>query len=162
MRYAQIRSIDVTNGEGIGASLFVQGCPHHCPGCFNQSTWNFLGGHLYTQETEKEIFSILKKYSDQYSFFSILGGEPLAPQNAFQVAALSKKIKEEFPNIKIYVWTGYLFEDLPKVLSSIVLRLLLDNIDFLIDGPFIQEKADITLKLRGSSNQRILEKGKDF
>ena len=155
MRYAQIRPIDVTNGEGVGVSLFVQGCPHHCRGCFNQETWNFHGGKDFTPAIEEKIFEILEEKKEYLSFFSILGGEPLAPQNIKEVKKILQKVKQQYPQLKTYVWTGYLFENISD-------KAALNNIDVLIDGPFIEEQKDITLKLRGSKNQRILYKGKDF
>lgn len=155
MRYAQIRPIDVTNGEGVGVSLFVQGCPHHCRGCFNQETWDFHGGKDFTPVIEEKIFEILEKKKEYLSFFSILGGEPLAPQNIKEVKKILQKVKQQYPQLKTYVWTGYLFENISD-------KAALNNIDVLIDGPFIEEQKDITLKLRGSKNQRILYKGKDF
>lgn len=155
MKYAQIRPIDVTNGEGVGVSLFVQGCPHHCKGCFNQETWDFNKGKDFTSAVEGKIFEILEKKKEYLSFFSILGGEPLAPQNIEEVKRILQRIKRQYPQLKTYVWTGYLFENIPD-------KTVLNNIDVLIDGPFIEEQKDITLKLRGSKNQRILYKGRNF
>lgn len=155
MRYAQIRSMDISNGEGVGVSLFVQGCPHHCQGCFNQETWDFNGGKEFTFQVEEKLFSIIEKKLDYLSYFSILGGEPLAPQNVEKVKNILQKIKEKFPKLKTYVWTGYLLENIQQ-------KDILQYIDVLIDGPFIQAQRDITLPLRGSRNQRILYKGIDF
>lgn len=155
MKYAQIRPIDVTNGDGVGISLFVQGCPHHCKGCFNQETWDFNGGKDFTSAIEEKVFEILEKKKKHLSFFSILGGEPLAPQNIEEVKKILRKVKQQYPRLKTYVWTGYLFE-------NILDKTVLNNIDILIDGPFIEEQKDITLKLKGSKNQRILYRGKDF
>lgn len=154
MRYAQIRKMDISNGEGIGVSLFVQGCPHHCKGCFNQETWNFDGGKEFTPQIEDGLFNILESKKDYLSYFSILGGEPLAPQNIDKVQDILKKVKKKFP-FKTYVWTGYRLENIEN-------KEILKYIDVLIDGPFIEAQRDITLKLRGSSNQRVLYRGKDF
>lgn len=154
MRYAQIRKMDISNGEGIGVSLFVQGCPHHCKGCFNQETWDFDGGKEFTPQIEEGLFNILESKKDYLSYFSILGGEPLAPQNIDKVQDILKKVKKNFP-FKTYVWTGYRLENIKN-------KEILKYIDVLVDGPFVEEQRDITLKLRGSSNQRVLYKGKDF
>lgn len=154
MRYAQIRKMDISNGEGIGVSLFVQGCPHHCRGCFNQETWDFNGGKEFTPQIEDGLFNILESKKDYLSYFSILGGEPLAPQNIDKVQDILKKVKKKFP-FKTYVWTGYRLENIEN-------KEILKYIDVLIDGPFIEAQRDITLKLRGSSNQRVLYRGKDF
>lgn len=154
MRYAQIRKMDISNGEGIGVSLFVQGCPHHCKGCFNQETWDFNGGKEFTPQIEEGLFNILENKKDYLSYFSILGGEPLAPQNIDKVQDILKKVKKKFP-FKTYVWTGYRLENIKN-------KEILKYIDVLVDGPFVEEQRDITLKLRGSSNQRVLYKGKDF
>ena len=155
MKYAQIRSIDVTNGEGVGVSLFVQGCPHHCKGCFNQETWDFNGGKDFTSTIEEKIFEILEKKKEYLSFFSVLGGEPLAPQNIEEVKRILQRVKQQYPQLKTYVWTGYLIENISD-------KTILNNIDVLIDGPFVEEQKDITLKLRGSKNQRVLYRDKDF
>lgn len=154
MRYAQIRKMDISNGEGIGVSLFVQGCPHHCKGCFNQETWDFNGGKEFTPQIEDSLFTILESKKDYLSYFSILGGEPLAPQNIDKVQDILKKVKKKFP-FKTYVWTGYRLENIEN-------KEILKYIDVLIDGPFVEAQRDITLKLRGSSNQRVLYRGKDF
>lgn len=155
MKYAQIRSMDISNGEGVGVSLFVQGCPHHCQGCFNQETWDFNGGKEFTSQIEEKLFSIIEKNLNHLSYFSVLGGEPLAPQNIEKVKDILQKVKEKFPKLKTYVWTGYLLENIQQ-------KDVLQYIDVLIDGPFIQAQRDITLPLRGSRNQRILYKNIDF
>ena len=93
MRYAQIRATDVTNGEGFGVSLFVQGCHFHCFNCFNESTWDFNGGESFTEETKKKLFDLLERKKDHISFFSVLGGEPLCPENIEEVGEIIKEVK---------------------------------------------------------------------
>lgn len=154
MRYAQIRKIDISNGEGIGVSLFIQGCSQHCKGCFNSETWDFQGGKIYYPETTEKIIELLNK--PYITRFSILGGEPLEYKNLFELSCLINKIKSTYPHIKIWMWTGFLLEDLEeKSLTNSYLDYILNNIDVLVDGPFIQEEKDISLKWRGSRNQRI-------
>ena len=147
MRYAQIRDMDIVNGEGIAVSLFVQGCPHHCKDCFNQETWDFNGGKKWTKEVEDEFIKLCKR--DYVSCVSLLGGEPLAQND---ILDLLKRIKAEV-NKPVYVWTGYTAEFVIKCKS-----LELSYIDYLIDGKFEEDKKDVRLRLRGSSNQRIWEK----
>lgn len=158
MRYAQIRATDVTNGEGFGVSLFVQGCHFHCFNCFNESTWDFNGGESFTEEIKKKLFDLLERKKDHISFFSVLGGEPLCPENIDEVGDIIKEVKNRFPNLKIFVWTGY---RLPLPTAHGVekpLLKVLENADYIIDSPYEDSKRDITLKWRGSSNQRIWHK----
>jgi anaerobic ribonucleoside-triphosphate reductase activating protein len=149
MRYAQIRDMDIVNGQGIAVSLFVQGCMFHCKGCFNQSTWDFNGGKEWTLEIEDKFIELCDR--DFISCVSILGGEPLA-QDIEILKCLFKRIKK----IKkpLYVWTGYELNNVP-----LHYRMIIDEyVDYLITGQFDQSKRDLTLKLRGSSNQRIWHK----
>ena len=147
MRYAQIRNMDVSNGIGIGVALFVQGCHFHCDNCFNKNTWNFNEGLEWTPSIENDFLNIIDKpYIKRISF---LGGEPLAPENKEDVLFLIDKCKQLYPNKKIWVWTGYTFDNLPKS--------ILNNIDYLVDGPYIDSLRDYKLKFRGSSNQRIID-----
>jgi anaerobic ribonucleoside-triphosphate reductase activating protein len=150
MRYAQIRDMDIVNGQGIAVSLFVQGCSHHCPCCFNQSTWDFKGGNEWTQEVEDKFIELCKK--DYITCVSLLGGDPL-DQDIRVILKLVKRIKLE-TNKPIYVWTGYTFKEVFDSMSVIILPY----IDYIIDGRFEQDKRDLNLKLRGSSNQRIWHK----
>ena len=150
MRYAQIRDMDIVNGQGIAVSLFVQGCSHHCPYCFNQSTWDFKGGKEWTQEAEDNFIELCKK--DYITCVSLLGGDPF-DQDIRIILKLVKRVKIE-TNKPIYVWTGYTFEEIFHSMSVIVLPY----IDYIIDGRFEQDKRDLNLKLRGSSNQRIWHK----
>ena len=155
MRYNSIVVEDIANGDGVGVSLYTQGCPHHCPGCFNSHTWDFDGG----QELDEFVIETMLYYLGKpyINHFSILGGEPLVSKNLFPLSCLINKIRTNLPHIKIWVWTGYTFEELLQRRSEEgYLNYILKNIDVLIDGPFIQEKKDLTLKWRGSTNQRII------
>lgn len=159
MRYAGIKENDTTNGEGICLSVFTQGCPHRCKGCFNPETWDFEGG---IEEDVKfltfKIMNLIQRNGIQRNL-SILGGEPLCLENRMQVNFIVKHIKEKFPDIKIFLWTGYTIEELVKK-NDLYINEILKTVDVIIDGPFIEEERDITLKLRGSKNQRILTKEK--
>lgn len=161
VRYAGLNKNDFINGEGVSVSLWVQGCPHHCPGCHNSEQWNFEGGkYINNQLLIEEIFTALTENGIQRNF-SVLGGEPLAPQNINDTWEILWHVKRKFPDIKTYVWTGYTLEELYKLYESSK-ETLLENVDVLIDGRFELKQRDVTLKLRGSSNQRILYKGVDF
>lgn len=151
MRIAKIKPNDIVNGEGIVVSVFVQGCPHHCKGCFNKETWNFEGGEPFTDKDEEEVLKLLDADNINRNL-SVLGGEPLCPENIDGVLSLCKYIKENRPKTKIYVWSGYLFEDLIDKYGSNIF----ENIDVLIDGQFQEDKKNLMLKLRGSSNQKII------
>lgn len=149
MRYASIVSNDFVNGEGVCVSFFMQGCPHHCKGCFNQETWDPNGGiEKNRDELISELLSLLDKNGVKRNL-SILGGEPLAYYNREDVAYILRKIKEVRPETKVYLWTGYLFRNVQEYEA-------IKYVDVLIEGPFILEERDITLKLRGSRNQNIL------
>ena len=160
MRYAGIESNDVVNGEGICVSFWCQGCPHHCPGCFNKETWDYEGGQEAPNDIKGQIVKLISENGIQRNF-SILGGEPLCPQNMENVLDILTAVRIAYPHIKIFLWTGYQYEFL--INSNPTISAILDKIDVLIDGPFDMDKKDLTLKLRGSSNQRIFrknEKGK--
>lgn len=152
MRYCKIKPNDVANGIGITVSLWTQGCPHHCKGCFNTETWDFSKGKEFTHEQVNEILELLDAYGVHRNL-AILGGEPLCEENIYGVFSLLSVVKAERPNTKVYVWTGYKLEDL----LSKYWKMEFKNIDVLIDGQFQQDKADMRLKLRGSSNQRIID-----
>ena len=155
MRYAGIIKNDVAAGKGVCVTFFVQGCSQHCPGCHNPQTWDFDGGYEFTQDTMDNIIKALNANNVQRNF-CIMGGEPLHPDNLFLTNLVISEVKKKYPDIKIYVWTGYLYEDL-LVKNEKLLQNILQNIDVLIDGPFIKEQRDITLTMRGSRNQRIIE-----
>lgn len=158
MKIAALNKNDFINGEGVSVSLWIQGCPHHCKGCHNPEQWSFDGGkEIDINELLNEIFAAIEANGIQRNF-SVLGGEPLAPQNVENTYYILRQVKQKFPSIKTFVWTGYVLEELKTMYQEHILN----DIDVLIDGRFELEKRDITLKLRGSSNQRILFKGTDF
>lgn len=159
--YAAIKKNDIVDGEGVCVSFWVQGCPHHCPGCHNPETWDFAKGKTATiDEITDEIIAAIGA-NGVHRNFSILGGEPMAPQNSALTMKVIQKIRLKYPHIKIFLWSGYTLEEL-KSIKSIYIGAILRDIDVLIDGRFEQDKRDLTLHLRGSSNQRILYKGIDF
>ena len=156
MNYAKIKKNDIANGPGVCVSLFVQGCPHHCKGCFNKETWDFDGGKLFTWETVNEIIKDINA-NGVLRNLNLLGGEPLAPSNRTSIVGLINEVRKIYGNsIKIYLWTGYLYENLLEEKDS-NLEYIFDNVDVLIDGPFIENLKDNELELRGSSNQRIIQ-----
>ena len=158
VRFAAINKNDFINGEGVCVSLWMQGCPHHCKGCHNPEQWNFEGGQeAPATAVLEEIMSALVANGIQRNL-SVLGGEPLCLENFEYSLYIIDLVKTTFPNIKVYVWTGYELEELKQMYNIDKLK----NIDVLITGRFILEERDITLKLRGSKNQRILYKGTDF
>jgi anaerobic ribonucleoside-triphosphate reductase activating protein len=152
MYYSGIRDKDTTNGIGFGVSLFVSGCRNHCEGCFNKETWDFKHGQEFTPKDLDYILELIDRpYVD---FFSVLGGDPMEPENVETVAMVCKTVKEKFPNIKVYAWTGYYFEDIIKKQG---VKSLLSNVDTLIDSPFILSERNLKLALRGSNNQRVID-----
>lgn len=147
MNYAKIKPVDVANGEGVRVSVFFSGCSHHCKGCFNAELWNYNAGQEFTYDV---IVEILEHCSFEHiSGLSLLGGEPLDPHNLKQVTLLAQIFKRYFPNKNIWCYTGYRFEDVRHL-------EIMKYIDILVDGQFIQERADPRLKFRGSANQRII------
>ena len=146
MRYAQIRSQDVQNGPSIRVSLFVQGCDFHCKGCFNESTWDFEGGKEFTVATFNKIIEFCKP--DYIAGLSVLGGEPLNPKNIKTVIEICKKFKEIYPNKSIWLWTGY-------ELKNIVDKNILNYIDVIVTGQYMDYLKDFKLRYKGSSNQRV-------
>lgn len=155
MRYAGLIENDIVDSDdGICVSLWMQGCPHHCKGCHNPETWDFNGGIEIDREklVENVINSLTQNGVNRN--FSILGGEPLAEENLEDTLYIINRIRNKFPKIKIYLWTGYTIENL-KIKD-------LKKIDVIIDGLYDEKLRDISLPLRGSSNQRILYRGKDF
>lgn len=154
MRYAQVKHNDIANGDGVCVSFWVTGCPFHCVGCHNQELWDFNGGKEFTQETLNEIINAIGANGITRSF-SVLGGEPLCDNNLFLTSMVIREVRKVYPEITINIWTGYCYEDLQKS-SNPHLKYILETADYLIDGPYIQELRDITLKMRGSKNQRII------
>lgn len=195
MRYAQIRSMDISNGEGVGVSLFVQGCDKkpHCKNCFNSDTWDFSGGKEWTEETKDKFMRLINR--PYIKRVSILGGEPLAEQNLDGVLDLIQTIREKypipqndnrenpyklrvsendnsdeirisFPKKTIWLYSGYSYSEIFRGQSSCLSqeglnnfkrREIISNVDVLVDGEYIDEQRDITLKWRGSSNQRVID-----
>lgn len=149
-RYNSINYNDTANAPGFAVSIYLQGCPHHCKGCFNPETWDFNGGQEFTDKLLKNIKEKLYANGIKRSL-CILGGEPLHEKNLEVLTNIIAIIPNE---IKIYVWTGYTLEELVAK-EDLRINWILNHIDYLIDGPFIEEERDITLKMRGSRNQRI-------
>lgn len=155
MRYAKIMPNDIVDGEGICVSFWTQGCPHRCQGCHNPETWSFEGGK------QEDDFQLIMKIMDLISKdgvnrnLSILGGEPLCEQNKTFISRLVASAKAHYPQIKIFLWSGYTIEELIKDKEC---NNILQYVDVLIDGRFEKEKKDLSLYLRGSSNQRIFTK----
>lgn len=148
MNYAKIKPVDVANGEGVRVSLFVSGCSHHCKGCFNAELWNYNAGEFFTTETVQEIIDLC---SNSYiTGLSLLGGEPLDPKNLQQVTILAHVFKKFFPHKTIWCYTGYRWEEVKQL-------QIMEYIDVLVDGKFVEDLKDPRLKFRGSSNQRIID-----
>ena len=158
MNYATIKNFDIANGPGVRVSLFVSGCTHHCKGCFNEVAWDFDYGQPFTQET---IDSILEMLNPAYvKGITLLGGEPFEPQNQPALVDLLRQIKAKYPDKSIWSFSGYLFDKdiLPGRLGDpAITREFLSYLDVLVDGRFVEEKKDLTLRFRGSSNQRIID-----
>lgn len=164
MRYAQIRSMDISNGEGVGVSLFIQGCPFHCKNCFNSETWDFNGGKEWTEKTKNKFMELIDRpYIKRVSF---LGGECLADQNLDEVLKLVKQIRISYSEKTIWLYTGYSYSEIFRGQSSCLSQGGLNNFkrreiiklcDVVVDGEYIDEQKDITLKWRGSKNQRCID-----
>ena len=158
MNYADIKKIDVANGEGVRVSVFVSGCNHHCKGCFNQCAWDFNYGKKFTEKEEQQIIDYMNH--DYISGLSLLGGEPLEPKNQEGLLPLVKKVKEKFPNKDMWCYTGFDFEkDVVEKMAknNETTRELLKYIDIIVDGKFEEDKKDLKLQFRGSSNQKIVD-----
>ena len=166
MRYAQIREMDISNGEGIGVSHFVQGSKFHCKGCFNSETWDFNGGKEWTDEVRDNFIELVNK--PYIKRVSILGGEPLDPKNIKDVSKLISKIRKKYKERKIiWLYTGFDIEKLVHICTEQkeneinidyckCLEFILENIDVIIDGQYIEEQKNMNLKWKGSSNQRTI------
>jgi len=159
MNYVSIVKADIANGDGFRVSLFVSGCLRNCPGCFNKQAQDPAFGKLFDEEAKKKLFTELEH--EWCKGLSLLGGEPMSKlsDNRKQVIALAKEVKEKFPNKDIWMWSGYTMEELKDDPDT---KGIFEYIDVLVDGPFMQEKKDLSIPFRGSSNQRILHKGIDF
>lgn len=154
MRYSGIIYNDTAAAPGICLTVFIQGCPHHCSGCHNPETWDYSGGQPFTNDTLNSIIKGLRANGIERTL-CIMGGEPLCDRNIFLTSLIINQVKVKYPNQKIYLWTGYTYEELSKRLDNKT-EYILSNIDCLIDGPYLEEYRDITLQMRGSSNQRII------
>lgn len=155
MNYATIKNCDIANGPGVRVSLFVSGCTHRCPGCFNQVAWDFDYGTPFTQETVESILNMLRP--GYIRGLTLLGGEPFEPQNQGEIVKLLRRIKQELPDKSIWAFSGYLFDR--DILSG---RLgdtaeYLSYLDVLVDGPFIEARKNLSLRFRGSENQRLID-----
>lgn len=163
MRYASIRSMDISNGDGVGVSLFVQGCHFHCKNCFNQDTWDFSGGKEWNREIEDEFMKLVNR--PYIKRVSLLGGEPLADENVLDIMRLINRIKTECPDKKIWCYTGYTWEQIFPIVNpylnltqaEMTRQNVVKNCDILVDGRFVEEEKDLSLEFRGSKNQRIID-----
>ena len=155
MRYAGIIKNDISAAPGVCVSFFTQGCPFKCVGCHNPQTWDFNGGKELTDEVVDELINSINANGVSRDL-CILGGEPLCDENIPVTQYIIKKVKQVYPNIKIYIWTGYTLEELKLKMDVEYMQEIFKNIDCIIDGRFIFEKRDITLPMRGSSNQKII------
>lgn len=185
MRYSSMRNLDISNGEGVGVSLFVQGCPFHCFGCFNSDTWDFNGGKEWTEKTKDKFMKLINRpYIKRISF---LGGECLAEQNLDEILSLIKQIRISFPEKTIWLYTGYhvfinypeshrqhkvILSTRPNASTNIIYddelffkkkeedrkrSEIISNVDIIVDGEYIDEQKDLTLKWRGSKNQHVID-----
>ena len=158
MNYATIKNCDIANGPGVRVSLFVSGCTHHCKGCFNQVAWDFDYGQPFTQDTVDQIISMLTPA--YIRGLTLLGGEPFEPQNQGAIVELLRQVKAKCPDKSIWAFSGYLFDR--DILSGRlgdweITREYLSYLDVLVDGPFIEEKKNLSLRFRGSENQRLID-----
>ena len=158
MNYAEIKNCDIANGPGVRVSLFVSGCTHHCPGCFNQVAWDFDYGKPFTQETIDSILAMLQP--GYIKGLTLLGGEPFEPENQPAVVELLRQIKAKYPEKSIWAFSGYLFDR--DILAGRlgpweITREYLSYLDVLVDGPFVESRKNLSLRFRGSENQRIID-----
>ncbi len=163
MNYGEIKKRDIANGIGVRVSLFVSGCRNACKNCFNKETWDFSFGQPFTEETAQAIMEYLKP--DYITGLTLLGGEPLEPENQPELFSLTSLVKNKFPNKDIWCFTGFTFEELNSEncrANTSFLQPLLRNIDILVDGRYNEEKKNISLQFRGSENQRIIDLPKTY
>lgn len=158
MNYAEIKNCDIANGIGVRVSLFVSGCTHHCKGCFNEVAWDFDYGTPFTQETIDKILDMMRP--GYVRGLTLLGGEPFEPQNQGPIVELLRQIKEKMPEKSIWAFSGYLFDR--DILSGRlgdwkITQEYLSYLDVLVDGPFVEAKKNLSLRFRGSENQRIID-----
>ena len=158
MHYAEIKNCDIANGPGVRVSLFVSGCTHRCKGCFNEVAWDFQYGREFTEETVEQIMRMLAP--GHIKGITVLGGEPFEPQNQEPVLRLLQRIRKEMPEKSIWAFSGYLFDRdiLPGRLGDPkITREYLNCLDVLVDGPFVEAKKNLSLRFRGSENQRLID-----
>ena len=155
MNYATIKNCDIANGPGVRVSLFVSGCTHHCPGCFNEVAWDFGYGEPFTQQTIDTILQMLRP--NYIRGLTLLGGEPFEPENQPAVLELLRQVKKELPDKSIWAFSGYLFDK--DMLAGKIgdVSEYLSYLDVLVDGRFVQEKKNLSLRFRGSENQRLID-----
>jgi len=149
MRYNKVRKMDISDGPGIRVSIFMQGCTFHCKNCFNPETHDFMGGEEFTEETIQEVLKLCE--NENIEGLSILGGEPMHPLNIEGTTKLAKAFKEKFPNKNIWAWSGFLFD------RDLQGKEVLNYLDVLVDGQYVDELHDPRLKYCGSSNQRVIK-----
>lgn len=160
MNYATIKWCDIANGEGVRVSLFVSGCTHRCKNCFNEVAWDFSYGEPFDETVKQKIYEALS--SDYIAGLSLLGGEPLEPQNQEGLFGFVKEVKRRFPQKSIWCYTGYVFDEKTGEITARqkvtpITKELISLFDILVDGPYVEELKDIRLKFRGSSNQRVID-----
>ena len=157
MNYGAIKKCDIANGVGVRTVLFVSGCTHHCKGCFKPETWNFDYGERYTKETEDEIIESLRP--DYVDGITLLGGEPFEPENQRELVKLLRRIKKELPQKTVWSFSGFTYEELTGDSRAVceVTNEMLSMLDVLVDGEFVEAKRNISLRFRGSENQRLID-----
>ena len=158
MNYANIKYNDIANGEGIRVSLFVSGCTHHCKNCFNKVAWDFNYGNEFTVDIENKILKAMEP--EHINGLTLLGGEPMEPANQKGLLNFVKKVKQTYPNKTIWCYSGYLFDEellKPSRAHCSWTRELISYFDIMVDGKFVEELKDITLRFKGSSNQRVID-----
>ena len=160
MNYGAIKKCDIANGVGVRTVLFVSGCTHHCKGCCQPETWNFDYGERYTKETEDEIIESLRP--DYVDGITLLGGEPFEPENQRELVKLLRRIKKELPQKTVWSFSGYTYEELTGDSRAVceVTNEMLSMLDVLVDGEFVEAKRNISLRFRGSENQRLIDMNK--
>lgn len=160
MNYGAIKKCDIANGVGVRTVLFVSGCTHHCKGCFQPETWNFDYGERYTKATEDEIIESLRP--DYVDGITLLGGEPFEPENQRELVKLLRRIKKELPQKTVWSFSGYTYEELTGDSRAVceVTNEMLSMLDVLVDGEFVEAKRNISLRFRGSENQRLIDMNK--
>ena len=156
MRYAGIIPNDFAAAPGVCTTFFVQGCPIRCPGCHNPESWDFEGGKEFNTEVLNKLEEDLLANGINRTL-CIMGGEPLCQENLFLTTMIVTEMKHRLPDLKIWIWTGYEYENILKEESNPKIKYILETINGLVTGPFIQSLRDITLPMRGSSNQKIIK-----